>query len=166
MTGVQTCALPIFTPWTTLDDYLEMFEIVACHSLVDAIDPVQYSVRLLVPPGSALLQYSDIGRFLGTLNRSEFQYRWSHTDPRMDRLYQAVTEAIQMSTQEAKEPEILFLELRTLAYKIADQGSPAISLRSSQGRKRAPRLTEPWFCCAEPTTAQFRPLRHMAGSQT
>ncbi|MDX1411029.1 MAG: CUAEP/CCAEP-tail radical SAM protein, partial [Nitrospirales bacterium] len=46
-------SLVAFTPWTSLEDYLEMFDLVEQYDLIDAIDPVQYTVRLLVPPGSA-----------------------------------------------------------------------------------------------------------------
>ena len=35
-----------FTPWTTLDDYLEIFQFVDTHGLVYHVDPVQYAVRL------------------------------------------------------------------------------------------------------------------------
>ena len=44
-----------FTPWTSLRDYLEVFEFVSSHALIDHVDPVQYAVRLLIPPGSYLL---------------------------------------------------------------------------------------------------------------
>src|SRR5262249_21184093 len=44
-----------FTPWTTARDYLEVLDFVAAHGLVEQVAPVQYSIRLLVPPGSALL---------------------------------------------------------------------------------------------------------------
>ena len=48
-------SLVAFTPWTSLDDYIDMLDLVEAHDLIHAVDPVQYSVRLLVPPGSALL---------------------------------------------------------------------------------------------------------------
>ena len=44
-----------FTPWTTLSGYLELLEFVQSHDLVYHLDPVQYSIRLLLPPGSWLL---------------------------------------------------------------------------------------------------------------
>ncbi|MEP6890826.1 MAG: CUAEP/CCAEP-tail radical SAM protein, partial [Nitrospirota bacterium] len=52
-------SLVAFTPWTSLDDYLHMLDMVEEHDLIDATDPVQLSIRLLVPPGSALLDKSD-----------------------------------------------------------------------------------------------------------
>jgi hypothetical protein len=156
-------SLVAFTPWTTLDDYLEMLEIVASHDLLDAIDSVQYTIRLLVPPGSALLQRSDIGRFLGALDQSSFQYRWAHPDPRMDRLHELATAAVQGGTRGSQDPGTVFDELRTLAYEIADRRAPLISVERLverlNGGQKAPRLSEPWFCCAEPTESQFRLLR-------
>ncbi len=44
-----------FTPWTTLDDLVDLVDFVVAHDLVANVDPVQYSVRLLVPEGSLLL---------------------------------------------------------------------------------------------------------------
>ncbi|PYN17635.1 MAG: radical SAM protein, partial [Candidatus Rokuibacteriota bacterium] len=45
-----------FTPWTTLAGYRAWLDFIATEGLVDATDPVQYALRLLVPPGSWLLQ--------------------------------------------------------------------------------------------------------------
>ena len=67
-------SLVAFTPWTTLEDYLTMFDIVETTDLIDAIDPVQYAIRLLIPPGSALLnqsaQHGSIQKFLGPLDQA------------------------------------------------------------------------------------------------
>ena len=53
-----------FTPWTTLDDYLELCELIASHHLEDEVDPVQLAIRLLVPPGSLLLDQPELKPFL------------------------------------------------------------------------------------------------------
>src|SRR5207245_6368789 len=53
-----------FTPWATLDDYRELLDFVEAHELIDAIDPVQYSIRLLVPPASLLLESGAMRPFL------------------------------------------------------------------------------------------------------
>lgn len=39
----------------TLDDYLEMLRFVETQGLIRHVDPVQYSIRLLIPPDSAIL---------------------------------------------------------------------------------------------------------------
>ena len=66
-----------FTPWTSLDEYLHMLDMVDTHDLIDATDPIQLSIRLLIPPGSALLAKSDVQRFLGPLDQAGFQYQWT-----------------------------------------------------------------------------------------
>ena len=75
-----------FTPWTTLEDYLEMLEFVEREGLIDHVDPVQFTLRLLVPPGSALLTREAIRPHLGPLDQAAFIHRWTHPDPRMDLL--------------------------------------------------------------------------------
>ena len=81
-------SLVAFTPWTTLDDYLDMLDFVEVHDLVEHIDPVQYTIRLLVPPGSALLAEADTRSWIGELDEAGFTYAWRHDDARMDRLHQ------------------------------------------------------------------------------
>lgn len=153
-------SLVAFTPWTSLDDYLHMLDMVEEHDLIDATDPVQLSIRLLVPPGSALLAKSDIQRFLGSLDQASFQYPWTHPDERMDQLHQAVSAIVEASAKEEEDAMVTFDRIRASAVKIA--GWPLeTSTRtrvSRPDRPKPPRLTESWFCCAEPTTQQFRPL--------
>jgi hypothetical protein len=55
-----------FTPWTTLEDYLDVLEFVEAEGLIDHVDAVQYAIRLLVPPGSALLTRPAVRPFLGS----------------------------------------------------------------------------------------------------
>ena len=61
-----------------------MLSFVAEHDLVEHIDPIQYSIRLLIPPGSALLDGEPgrrcLGTWLGDLDEAAFTYRWQHPD--------------------------------------------------------------------------------------
>ena len=155
-------SLVAFTPWTTLEDYAEMFDLVERHGLIDCIDPVQYSVRLLVPPGSALLtppytHPTPMAQFLGSLNQQKFQHTWAHPDPRMDSLQQAVTKVVENSTKAKEDPEHTFYRLWELVYDTAGLSFASLNKTMSMNpqRVRPPRMTEPWFCCAEPTTDQF-----------
>ena len=155
-------SLVAFTPWTTLEDYAEMFDLVEQHGLIDCIDPVQYSVRLLVPPGSALLTPPEthptpMAQFLGSLDQQKFQHTWAHPDPRMDSLQQAVTRVVENSTKAKEDPERTFYRLWELVYDTAglEFASLKKAVSMNPDRVRPPRMTEPWFCCAEPTTDQF-----------
>jgi radical SAM superfamily enzyme YgiQ (UPF0313 family) len=133
-----------FTPWTTLEDYLEIFEFLEEHELIDHVDPVQYSIRLLVPPGSYLLDRPAMKAHLGPLDQSSFSYRWTHPDPRMDRLQKEVGALVEKDTQAGVDPCETFYRIWRLA---ADGGSrPPQAVALPLDRERAPRLSEPWFC--------------------
>ncbi|HJU04319.1 MAG TPA: CUAEP/CCAEP-tail radical SAM protein [Nitrospiraceae bacterium] len=151
-------SLVAFTPWTTLDDYADMFDIVVANDLIYAIDPVQYAIRLLVPPGSALLGRPEepdaMETFIGPLNQAGFQYPWTHPDPRMDALHQEINTAVEEAAKSGADPSDTFDRLRTIAYRKAGREMPA-SRPPQRTVHRPPRMTEPWFCCAEPTQEQL-----------
>ncbi|MCI0461767.1 MAG: CUAEP/CCAEP-tail radical SAM protein [Gemmataceae bacterium] len=131
-----------FTPWTTRRDYLELLEFVEDHGLIDHIDPVQYTIRLLVPPGSYLLNRPEIKPHLGPLNESAFSYTWTHPDPRMDRLQKQVSALVEKDVQAGEDPAVTFYRVWSLAV---GRERVAASVLAAD-RERAPRLSEPWFC--------------------
>jgi radical SAM superfamily enzyme YgiQ (UPF0313 family) len=153
-------SLVAFTPWTSLADYLHMLDMLDAHDLIDATDPVQLSIRLLIPPGSALLAKSDIQRFLGPMDQACFQYPWTHPDERMDRLHQAVTAIVEASAKEEEDAMVTFDRIRTITDTMAGRHTESMTRARTNrpDRRKPPRLTESWFCCAEPTIQQFRPL--------
>jgi radical SAM superfamily enzyme YgiQ (UPF0313 family) len=140
-------SLVSFTPWTTLNDYVEVFDVVEREGLIDHVDPVQYAVRLLIPPGSLLLERPAVQPFLGPLDQAAFSYRWTHPDRRMDGLHSAVTLLVEKAAKTAADPALTFEQLRALAAAVRDgREPPAVTCRLSPTRRRSPRLTEPWFC--------------------
>jgi radical SAM superfamily enzyme YgiQ (UPF0313 family) len=140
-------SLVSFTPWTTMDDYLDVLGVVEAEGLIDYVDPVQYTIRLLVPPGSLLLDRGAIQPFLGPLDQAAFTYHWTHPDPRLDALHQAVTALVEEATRTDEDPAITFYRVRQLA-SAAHDGRPTemVAGALSSDRSRPPRLTEPWFC--------------------
>jgi len=136
-----------FTPWTTLDEYRAMLDFVEAEDLVDAVDPVQYSLRLLVPPGSLLVSHPAMRAHLGPLVEGAFSYAWSHPDPRMDTLQAAVTRVVETAAEAHADDAETFDRVRALAHEAV--GAPPRRLtaaRARPDRARPPRLTEPWFC--------------------
>src|SRR5262245_20747154 len=134
-----------FTPWTTLDDYLEMFEFIETGGLIDHVDPVQYTIRLLVPPGSYLVDRPAMQQYLGPLDQASFSYRWEHPDPRMDRLQKDVASLVEADTRANEDPAVTFYRVWALAEKVAGHHVCRMPVLRP-GRLRAPRLSEPWFC--------------------
>ena len=136
-----------FTPWTRLEDYRELLDFIEAEELIDRVDPVQYSLRLLVPPGSLLLQSPAMGPHLGALEQETFSYRWTHPDPRMDRLQEAVAAAVTAAAERGEDAAATFDRVRALADEVAEEPPhPSVAARLDPGRPRPPRLTEPWFC--------------------
>ena len=133
-----------FTPWTTLDDYLELLEFVESRNLIDHVDPVQFSIRLLVPPGSLLL--NEVGPWLGPLNQQAFTYEWQHPDPRMDELHREVTRLVEQAVQRNEDAAATFAHVCEAAYTM--RGGEVIKRLpvATALRRRPPRLTEAWFC--------------------
>lgn len=136
-----------FTPWTTLDDFVEMLDVVEEEGLVDQVDPIQYSIRLLVPPGSALLDKPWMREHLGELDDAALTYRWTHPDSRMDRLHERVSRLVEQGAGRAEDAAATLERIRAAAEALAARARlgrrPAVV---PADRRRAARLTEPWFC--------------------
>ena len=130
-----------FTPWATLDDVRAILEFVAVHGLVGNVDPVQYTIRLLVPEGSLLLGYLDD---LGPWDAARLTYPWTSPLDGLQARFAALVEA----AGDTPIPEV-YDALRV------EVGLEPLGLTTVA---ESPRLDEPWFCCAEPTELQLRAL--------
>ena len=140
---VQPTWLP-FTPWTTLDDYLDMLAWIRERELIAHIPAVQLSIRLLVPPQSALLSDDSLEIF-GPLDGANFSHAWRHPDPRMDELQARVTVIAENAA--ASSPQAAFSAIERLAYGLANRPLPLPPVgRPRRIRPTPPRLTEDWFC--------------------
>lgn len=130
-----------FTPWTTAQDVADIIDFVVAHDLVGNVDPVQYTIRLLVPDGSLMLGVPECE--LGPYDPSTLSYSWTSPTDDLQRELAALVETT---------PDIsVFDDVRNVVYAAAGRLSDdrPVVVRST------PRLTEPWFCCAEPTKGQF-----------
>ena len=137
-----------FTPWATLEDYLGLLDFIADQDLVDHVDPVQLTIRLLVPPGSLLLERAALRPYLGALDAPGLSFRWTHPDPRMDRLQREVSALVAGGARAAEHPAHTFQRIRVLAARHAGRPTPGHTHFRAPPPERpiAPRLTEPWFC--------------------
>ncbi|MBI2895959.1 MAG: radical SAM protein [Deltaproteobacteria bacterium] len=133
-----------FTPWSTLDDYLDLVDLIAARDLVCAVDAVQLTIRLLLPPGSLLLPRVKGAPWLGELDPAALAYRWRHPDPRMDLLHRHVESIARRAAAAGEDPAATFDHIRSAARSVVGLGpAPSTSLRSTHFQ---PRLSEPWFC--------------------
>jgi len=136
-----------FTPWTTLGDYRAMLDFIEAEGLVDSVDPVQYSLRLLVPPGSLLAAHPAMQVHLGPLVEGAFSHAWSHPDPRMDALQTEVVRIVEEAAEAHADDAETFDRVRALVKATAGASPRRLaSTLARSDRARPPRLTEPWFC--------------------
>lgn len=140
-------SLVAFTPWTRRVDYAAMLSFVERYDLIDHIDPVQYTIRLLVPPGSALLKETETAEWIGPLDQGAFQYRWKHPDPLMDKLHVQLNGLVADAADAGEDPLTIFKKIKAMLKAMTGQDTGMeLSLTENRQRKMVPRLTESWFC--------------------
>jgi len=151
-----------FTPWTTLESLGRLLQFSAEQDLVASTDPVQYSIRLLLPRGSLLLDDPDaeLSRCLTGDWGDGGSAEWAAPMAHLDDLQLTVAARAEES---AGDPfEVAFARIwdlvRSAGAPLAES-PPASTVASWLPAAERPRLTESWFCCAEPTGAQLRRLR-------
>ena len=155
-----------FTPWTSLEDYADMLDFIEHEGLIGHVDAVQLSIRLLIPPGSLLLGVEALKPFLGALRQENFAYDWKHPDPRMEELWTDVRRLVEDAAKRGEEAHMTFYRIREKALAATGIRGRALpegenrrpaetAVASERSETRPPRLSEAWFCCAEPTDAQI-----------
>jgi radical SAM superfamily enzyme YgiQ (UPF0313 family) len=149
-----------FTQWTTMESYLDLLRVIRAESLMENVAPIQLGIRLLIPEGSRLLELDEVRRNVGPFDPESLFYPWKHADPRVDALSETV-QAIAAEGDRKKESRSMVFE-RIWKAAHAAAGLPAPALCLSQEPAAVPFLSEPWYCCAEPTREQFVSIGQVA----
>ncbi len=135
-----------FTPWTTLDGYADLLDVVSSLDLVGHVAPVQWGIRLLVTWQSRLLELPDIRAVIGDFDAHTLTYPWRHPDSRVDAMQAQLLTMVGVRINRPRHET--FQAIRAAVDK-ARGGKP---LRPSgpedQAAARAtiPYLNEPWYC--------------------
>ena len=129
-----------FTPWAGLDSYRGLVDFLWEQDLAGAVDPVQLSLRLLVPPGSLLESRPEFVPHRGAFDEERFTWTWSHPDPSVDRLQVEIARIVERAALTGADPA------ETHERIAAAAGATAATRPGSSPAREAPRLTEPWFC--------------------
>ena len=131
-----------FTPWTTLEGYCELLRAIDDLALVEAVSPVQYAIRLLIPTGSRMLELAEIRERVTHFDPSTLTHVWRHADSRVDALQSALEQLAGHRVHAAREE--FFARVWDVAYAAA--GRPAPARRPLAARATVPYLNEPWYC--------------------
>jgi hypothetical protein len=139
-----------FTPWTSVHGYLDLLAAIADLDLVEAVPSIQLAIRLLIPPGSLLLELAEVQELVGPLDEGALVHPWSNPHPGADALQADVQRLVQRG---AEMPRRAVFESVWLAAHAAAQ-RPAPALPTGSGGGPPPHLSEAWYCCAEPSDEQ------------
>jgi radical SAM superfamily enzyme YgiQ (UPF0313 family) len=135
-----------FTPWTTMESYLNLLRTVRENDLVENVAPIQLAIRLLIPAGSRLLELDEVQEFIGPFNAAALFYPWKHPDPRMDALCDEIQKVVAASEKLKQSRQAIFERIWAAAHEAAGQQAPSSALPALLPRAAIPHLNEPWYC--------------------
>lgn len=143
-----------FTPWTTLEGYIALLARLVELQLIDSVPPIQLAIRLLVPQGSELLKLPGFMDFLGGFDPKLLGFPWRHADARVDALHKDIQAWVMEAEATGIARRESFARIWQLAHAAA--GLTAAPLPAAGTEAPGARLSEPWYCCAEPTDQQLQ----------
>jgi radical SAM superfamily enzyme YgiQ (UPF0313 family) len=123
-----------FTPWTTIEGYVDLLKVVSDLDLATNVAPVQWGIRLLVTWQSRLLELPDIQSMVGPFDAKSLTYPWRHPDPRVDALQHQVMSLAGVTTARSRDD---------IFAMVCDLAHVNLILPS---RSAIPYMNEPWYC--------------------
>jgi hypothetical protein len=140
-----------FTPWTSLQQYADLLTAVAQLDLLEHVAPVQWSIRLLIPAGSRLLELDEVRAQVDPFDPIALAHPWRHPDRRMDQLHRQVSSIVGDSGKTSRTGIAAAIVDAIVAM---DPTVHVPHIAASTASPSIPHVTEPWYCCAEPTEGQ------------
>ncbi len=144
-----------FTPWTTLEGYIDLLDVIAQEDLRENVAPIQLAIRLLIPAGSLLLDLPEMRVMVGPFDSAALVYPWKHEDARVDALARVVSDLVQRGDALKLSRTEIFWHIRRAAMAAAGIRAPRDSAPPVAQAAPVPYLDEPWYCCAEPMNDQL-----------
>ncbi|MBE0625828.1 MAG: radical SAM protein [Burkholderiales bacterium] len=143
-----------FTPWTSLEGYLELLRTLLRLGLAEAVPPIQLCIRLLVPEGSWLLRLPGFGEMIEAFDPKLLGYPWRHADARVDTLQRELQALAAQGDRDNLPRSRIFSQMWGLAHDALGLRAPFLT--AADFGAPVAHLSEPWYCCAEPTEQQLQ----------
>ena len=131
-----------FTPWSTLDGYLDLLHEIDRLDLVEHVAPIQLAIRLLIPQGSRMLELDDVRAVTGSFDARSLTFPWVHANPAVDALQAELTQMIGIRLSLPRSQ--VFASIWDVAHHRAKSDrrrQPTLVARAA-----IPYLNEPWYC--------------------
>jgi radical SAM superfamily enzyme YgiQ (UPF0313 family) len=149
-----------FSPWTTMDGYLDLLHVLSDVQLIENVAPVQLGIRLLIPEGSRLLELAETRSAMGAFDAKSLVYPWKNEDPRLDALSETVQSIAADADRKKESRRAAFSRIWNAAHAAARIVAPELQITRQSAP--VPFLSEPWYCCAEPTKDQLFSIGRVA----
>jgi Radical SAM superfamily len=142
---LQPTFLP-FTPWTTTESCLDLFQQLHRLDLVEAVAPIQLAIRLLIPAGSKLLELDEVCKLVGPFDPNALVYPWKNVNPAVDALCEGLQEIAAASEKLKRGRTATFERMWRAAKLAAHQAAEERVGPPLPSRATVPFLNEPWYC--------------------
>lgn len=140
-----------FVPWTEPGHVVDLFRFIDEHDLVSSTDPVQMAIKLLIPRRSLLEGHPLVVPHLQAYDPGALSWTWAFSNPDTEVLQKELETVASAGSDCGQHFATTLDEMRTTVARLTGERLDAIAPTEHP----APRLTESWFCCAEPTSSQI-----------
>ena len=139
-----------FSPWTRKNDLIDIIKLIENYKLRETVDPIQLTIKLLIPKHSLILQKSEIKEYLNNYDKNSLSYLWDYRDEEVNELQILLFNYLQDNPHLDEHSQYL-----GMVKIIENITNSSLILDSDYSFKSVPKLSETWFCCAEPSQIQL-----------
>lgn len=130
-----------FTPWTTLEGYRDLLQVLLETGLASSVAPIQLALRLLIPAHSLMLELPEVRGLAEGFDPAGLLHRWHHPDPVVDELAHRVFDLVAARQKAGDQSHEIFRQIWQLVHGSAPPENFDLIPRAA-----VPYLDEPWYC--------------------
>ena len=139
-----------FSPWTELNDLSNIVKLIEKYELRETVDPIQLTIKLLIPKHSLIIKKPEINKYLGNYEKNSLSFKWKYENNDVEKLQSSLFDFILNNSELDDHKQ--YLGMVNIIEKCTDT---KLLTNSSYDFKNVPKLSETWFCCAEPSKIQL-----------
>ncbi len=139
-----------FSPWTELKDLSNIVELIEGYQLRETVDPIQLTIKLLIPKHSLIIQRPEIKKYLGNYEKESLSYQWKYENIDAEKLQFRLFDFILNNSELNEHKQYL-----GMVNIIEEFTGRKLLTNFKYDFKNVPKLSETWFCCAEPSKIQL-----------
>jgi radical SAM superfamily enzyme YgiQ (UPF0313 family) len=139
-----------FSPWTEQNDLISIIKLIENYKLRETVDPIQLTIKLLIPKNSLILKRPEMEEYLLNYDPASFSYAWKYKFPNIDNIQ---NELFTYVLQHESENE--YMQYLGLVDILESHTGETLLNPEKYNQRIVPKLSETWFCCAEPNKIQL-----------